>query len=278
MQKSKRTETAYHTVSLLEKGYYMIENQLFDFSEEQKKSEKGSLCILEKEFEPIIAKAKENQQQFETKYSLLNETTLEAAHRWAGKKMLVLNFASAKNPGGGFLTGASAQEESLARSSGLYPCLCKFKSMYDAHRANLPLYYNDDMIYSPAVPVLKNDEGELLTPYYTASFITSAAANKGALADQKKALSTEIERVMRQRMYKVLSVAAAFGYNNLILGAWGCGVFRNNPEDIALWWAETLQLDEFKQKFEHVHFAVLDTSKDKHIIRPFEQYFNQNQI
>jgi uncharacterized protein (TIGR02452 family) len=274
MQKSKRADTARHTVEILEKGYYIIDNQLFELTELINTSVKNSLCILENEFEPIINKSKVNENNFKTQYTVNNETTLQAAERWAAEKTLVLNFASAKNPGGGFLTGASAQEESLARSSALYPCLCKFKSMYDSHKAKISLYYNDDMIYSPQVPVFKNDEGDLLKPYYSVSFITCAAVNQGALLDQKKSLSIEIERVMRERIFKVLSLAAAFGYTHLVLGAWGCGVFRNEPDEVARWFFEILKTADFKNKFEKIHFAVLDSSKNLHIIAPFERYFS----
>jgi len=70
-----------------------------------------------------------------------------------------LNFASAKNPGGGFLGGGSAQEESLARSSGLFPCINQMQQMYETNRAYRSCLYTDHMIYSPRVPVFRDDEG-----------------------------------------------------------------------------------------------------------------------
>jgi uncharacterized protein (TIGR02452 family) len=94
----------------------------------------------------------------------VNGTSLASARTIAarGTTPLVLNFASAKNPGGGFLNGARAQEESLARSSALYPCLRK-SGMYDHHRASGDCLYTDWMIVSPEVPVYRDDEtGALL--------------------------------------------------------------------------------------------------------------------
>ncbi len=51
--------------------------------------------------------------------------SLEAAEVYAkqGKKVCVLNFASATNPGGGVVNGSSAQEECICRCTTLYPCL-----------------------------------------------------------------------------------------------------------------------------------------------------------
>ena len=76
----------------------------------------------------------------QTQIEVVNETTLVAARRLveAGRRTVALNFASAKHPGGGFLSGARAQEESLARSSGLYACLVD-NSMYEFHRARKAL-------------------------------------------------------------------------------------------------------------------------------------------
>ncbi|HBR75644.1 MAG TPA: TIGR02452 family protein, partial [Cyanobacteria bacterium UBA11159] len=70
----------------------------------------------------------DSQPQFsKTQFEVRNETTLMGGERIAltqkFKKIGVLNFASAKNPGGGFLRGTQAQEESLARSSALYKSL-----------------------------------------------------------------------------------------------------------------------------------------------------------
>ena len=88
--------------------------------------------------------------------------SLEAAEVYAkqGKKVCVLNFASATNPGGGVVNGSSAQEECLCRCTTLYPCLntdAMWSDFYKPHRkANNPLY-NNDCIYTPAVCVFKSD-------------------------------------------------------------------------------------------------------------------------
>ena len=88
-----------------------------------------------------------------------NESVLSVGRRMSATgPVAALNFASATAPGGGFLTGARAQEESIARSSGLFHCL-DGRQMYARHRAVLDAMYSDYVIYSPAVPVFRDDSG-----------------------------------------------------------------------------------------------------------------------
>src|SRR5262245_22359020 len=117
----------------------------------------------------------------QTRIEVTDESTLAAARRLdkasPGCDPCCLNFASAKHPGGGFLGGARAQEESLARSSGLYRCIARQREMYDFNRSYGSCLYSDYMLYSPKVPVFRDDDGELLEEPYLASFITSPAVN-----------------------------------------------------------------------------------------------------
>ena len=79
---------------------------------------------------------------------------------------------------------------------------------------------------------------------------------------------------MAARISKLLSVAAQRDYRHLVLGAWGCGVFRNDPTEVASLFDEALlQDDRFRDRFQTVVFAVLDETDDEHIIRPFRDHF-----
>ena len=131
-----------------------------------------------------------------------NETTLQGAERLAVSgefaRIGVLNFASAKNPGGGFRTGAQAQEESLARSSGLYLSLLKAFSHYSYHRTHRSGLYSDRMIYSPRCPVFRRDDGELLERVYRVDFITSPAPNAGAIHRNAPEQVAKIEGVLER--------------------------------------------------------------------------------
>jgi uncharacterized protein (TIGR02452 family) len=181
------------------------------------------------------------------------ESTLMAARR-LGDGAASLVFASARNPGGGFLGGAKAQEESLARSSALYPCLLTAPDFYSFHRAEEDLSYSDRVIYSPGVPVFRNDKGELLDRPYRTAFLTAAAPNLGAIARNQPDRAADVPAVLRRRATRVLRIAARHGHSSLVLGAWGCGVFRNDPEVVAAAFAEALRLVNC---FDHVVFAIL---------------------
>ena len=164
------------------------------------------------------------------------ETTLAATRRLVERenaiRPLVLNFASAKNPGGGFLGGSRAQEESLARSSALYLSLQVGQEYYEQNRRCRSTLYTDHAIVSPDVPVFRDDDGALLDRPYAASFFTMPAVNVGVLGSGS-ADHARVEPVMVRPRGKAAGAAAAEGFEELVLGAWGCGVFRNDPRLIA---------------------------------------------
>jgi uncharacterized protein (TIGR02452 family) len=209
---------------------------------------------------------------FDTHIEVTNETTLSAARRVVadGLNPVALNFASAKHPGGGFLGGARAQEESLCRSSGLYACIVN-DAMYRAHAPTRGGFYTNYAIYSPGVPVFRDDDGDLLAEPYRCAFVTSPAVNAGTyLKDGGK--QQDVTREMRDRIDKVLTIMAGHGHNAAVLGAWGCGVFRNYPEVIADLFREAL-MTRFAGAFRRVVFAVLDWSEERRFIGPFERRF-----
>lgn len=204
-----------------------------------------------------------------TIYEVVNDTTLAAARKLAadGFRPVALNFASARHPGGGFLGGARAQEESLCRASGLYACI-NGNAMYRHHAPMPGGWYTNYAIYSPDVPVVKDDDGELLDEPYPCAFVTSPAVNVGALRGE----SGDVRDEMEDRVEKVLAVMAARGHDAAVLGAWGCGVFKNDPEVIADLFAGALR-GKFAGAFAKVVFAVLDSSEDEHFIGPFKRRF-----
>jgi len=175
----------------------------------------------------------------------------------------VLNFASARNPGGGFTTGAKAQEECIARSSALYPCLSKhFDAFFVPSRRAKAGAYTHNIIYSPRVPVIRSDSGSLLAVPYTADFATAAAPNLGCIHRDLgrvpiKQAYRVAEGLLRERIYRVLDTFLRHGAKDLVLGAWGCGVFGNDPDTVAALFEEELR-GRFCGCFRHVVFAVLD--------------------
>ncbi|MEO2260868.1 TIGR02452 family protein [Paenibacillus amylolyticus] len=203
------------------------------------------------------------------------ETTLGAASRLTiaeGREDVVcLNFASAKNPGGGFLGGSQAQEESLARATGLYPCIAQMDEMYEYNRKQRSALYSDYMIYSPRVPVIRDDEDRLLDKFYVSSFITAPAVNAGVVKERGEADDLQIESVMKERIRYILDVAVANGHSTIVLGAYGCGVFRNEPAVVAKYFHDVLVGEAYKDSFERIVFAVYDRSAGQRTLKAFQR-------
>lgn len=169
----------------------------------------------------------------------------------------VLNFASARNPGGGYVRGAKAQEEALCRASALYETLLGAPEYYEVHRAERSTFYTDRVIHSPGVPVFRDDRGGLLETPFRVGFLTSPAPNAGTIRRQEPERVAEIPGALVRRAELVLEVAALHGYRRLVLGAWGCGVFRNDPAEVAEAFRGLLA-GRFAGVFEQVVFGVLD--------------------
>ena len=210
---------------------------------------------------------------FTTTLRVENETTLSAVIALKNRRLdsAALNMASAESPGGGFLSGARAQEEYLCRSSTLYACL-KDNPMYAFHRNAKDDFYTDYVIYSPNVPVFRTDDSGCLEEPYLTSFITSPAVNATGVKNFAPARVGEIEPIMAKRIRKVLGVAAAHGTTCLVLGAWGCGAFGNDGRLIARLFREAIESD-FRGVFQEIVFAITDWSNDKKFIGPFEKAF-----
>ena len=185
--------------------------------------------------------------------------------------VLCLNFASARNPGGGFLGGSQAQEEALCRASGLYPCLLTKPEYYEVNRANPSALYTDHLIYSPRVPVFRDDADQLIAEPYAVSMITAPAPNAGAIRLNDPDAASDIGETMRRRIDAVLAVAVDRGHHHLVLGAWGCGVFGNDPGEVAGLFREALTTPPFAGAFSRVLFAVLDFSAELHTFVPFHR-------
>ncbi|WP_066369652.1 TIGR02452 family protein [Herbidospora mongoliensis] len=201
---------------------------------------------------------------------VVNQTTLEATRELAADDLACLVFASAKNAGGGFLNGAQAQEESVARGSALYACLTAARAFYEFHREQGDLRYSDRVIYSPGVPVFRDDRGDFLKEPYRVAFLTSAAPNARAMGQTQRSSLGEVPELLKARAARVLDVAAAHGHRRLVLGAWGCGVFGNDPEVVAAAFATALK---GPQPFDLVRFAVLDRTRGNPVHSAFARVF-----
>jgi uncharacterized protein (TIGR02452 family) len=210
-----------------------------------------------------------------TRITVDNMTTLAAVAMVAaeGYAPAALNFASAKNPGGGFLGGARAQEESLARASGLYACI-HGNPMYQYHRSRHDCMYSHYAIYSPGVPVIRDDDGRLLEEPVYAAFITAPAVNAGVVLQRNPSRRREIRSTMAARIARVLAIAALKGHDAMVLGAWGCGVFRNDPEEIAELFRDALT-GPYRGVFTRIVFAIINRSPDQSPLGVFQRVFQE---
>src|SRR5262245_26768185 len=186
MKQSTRIQVAKETLQALQRGFYVNPSgKKTDISAKQRNAVDSTRLFRPGELDDLLQTLR-SANNYDTVYEVTNETSLDAARRLTKAKLesaevACLNFASAKNPGGGFLGGALAQEECIARASGLYPCLLKAKEYYEYHRNQKTCLYSDHMIYSPAVPVIKDEDGNLLDEPVLVSFITSPAVNAGVI-------------------------------------------------------------------------------------------------
>jgi uncharacterized protein (TIGR02452 family) len=179
----------------------------------------------------------------------------------------VLSFASATKPGGGFLSGAQAQEESIARASTLYTSIITptANQFYQLHkRDRRGGFYSHAMVFSPSVIVLRDDAGGWVPPHQI-EVVTSAAVNAGVVRERAEENSSRdvgarIEGVMRERMARILFLFELQGLRNIVLGSFGTGVFRNDVSMIADIWYDLLAEEgaRFMHSFDRVVFGIID--------------------
>jgi uncharacterized protein (TIGR02452 family) len=208
----------------------------------------------------------ENRFDTDAKIVVSKSTSFGAARKYNGE-IAVLNFASATNPGGGVTHGSFAQEECLCRCSTLYNNLILKEAadkFYLPHRSGLSPLHNDDIIYTPGVVVFKSDDYKDYGTTKNVNIITCAAPNlrevpKNEFNSENTTVPATISdddllELHKQRGRKILSVAAANKNDFIVLGAFGCGAFRNDPKIVAEAYKQILP--EFKNAFKVIEFAV----------------------
>lgn len=267
MSREKYARIAEETLNAVEAGKYKTVSgraipikALVDYS--------VSRTLLYRPGEPddLDDKVKE-KLNYSPKISVTNESTLVAGKRLQDKNPCVLNFASAKNPGGGFIRGSVAQEETIARASALYESLQMCPEFYRANKFSIKKdssFYLDYAIYSPNVPVFRDDSCMWLDDPYLMSVVTSPAPMRPNIERAVKAgelkmsiaqMEAKIEQTFESRLAQVLKVMADNGHRTIVLGAWGCGVFGNDLEMVTSIFKRGLK---FNPWFDEVVFAIYD--------------------
>lgn len=271
-------------------------SEKFDWREHNKKVTQETLKVIEQgfyekdgrkinliggNFDVAIVISHEQAAEFEENFSKNSaETRPEISvvkgdtFSMAAEGYLLMNFASAKSPGGGFLSGAYAQEETLCRQSTLYKSLSSnaAKEMYEYNLTHNKHCYSDYMIISPNVCVFRDVKYKFLNEPALTSVITVPAPNRRGAA--KNVSQKNLDRIMKSRLRKMFAAAVHCGYKNLVLGAWGCGAFGHNPDTVAKYFYEVLCEENFGSSFEKIIFAIYDKGEGKNF-NAFAEVFKQ---
>ena len=189
-----------------------------------------------------------------------------------GYNPAVLNMASRRNPGGGVMTGAGAQEETLFRRTNLFRSLYQFTEYFINHvwyakyitpvrtGERYPLERNFGGIYTPGALLFREDEHhgyKLMDSPQRLSFISVAGINRPDLKDATHLADNMIEGT-KNKMRTILRIGLRHGHDSLVLGPLGCGAFCNPPSHIAQLFHEVFEEAEFKNKYRLISFAILD--------------------
>lgn len=162
------------------------------------------------------------------------DVAVEAAR--AGRRPLVLVHASGVTPGGGWRVGASGQEERLVSATGgrlARALACGWTNTRDQDELTLAL--------------------DLDLHGYPVDFVAMAAP------DLRAAPGLDVGVDVRAAVDLLFAVALAHGFRDLILGAWGCGVYRNDPAVVATAFRDALR-GMPSAALDVVVFAITDTT------------------
>lgn len=181
-------------------------------------------------------------------------------HNLGYGRICLLNFADAKKPGGGYLNGRNAQEECLCRQTLLYPTLME-SQMYKSYEIENDLYKSDFMTYSPNVYVIRDNSNSMLEIPFKVDIISAPAVD-----NRKKVNKANL--IMERRIRKIVKLAAFKKNKVLVLGAFGCGVFKNNPRDVSHCFKKVLIDEGLKDYFKLVVFPIY---KDEQCKKIFEK-------
>lgn len=199
-----------------------------------------------------------NKKYDRTKIELVDSDTVSAIFNarerfLLSKKIAALNFASFKNPGGMFINGSSAQEEMLCHESNLYNILCDGYIVENFYKPNMKKLnngmYTNSSVLTPDVLFLRNEE------YVFCDVITCAAPNASTAKRYHLVSDDQINQSLHERTEAVLCTASVANTDVLILGAFGCGVFGNDPTTVASMFLEEIT-GTFNGVFDTVIFAV----------------------
>jgi len=198
-----------------------------------------------------------------------NQTTLTVAHarQKRGYRVAILNFTQPTSLGNGWMNGRNAQEASLVRSSGLMSCLRDVAWYGDASHQVNP-FYDDTVIVSPHVPFIRTHDGDLLEQPWMAHVVSAAPIHVHAVRKYMPMRIAEVPLAMMRRATRIIEAAANTKANVLVLGAWGCGRFGNDPDMVIAAFMAAFESPAMRN-FAIVDFAVPDVTSGSPLYHRF---------
>lgn len=265
---------ANETLQIIENGQYELNGKMIKLPE---CDYSDALVYSPDDGKRMLTEYDESKESidFETsdkcKIIITTEDSYQAASRY--DNAFVMNFANAHNPGGGFRLGATAQEEALCRCSTLYESINSKKAsdMYKYNNTHLSMVESDYMLLSK-VCVFRDNKCNLLEEPFMTGVITIPAPNRMGAA--MLASDKQIAETMLRRIRIMLLIARENGYKNLVLGAWGCGAFHNDPVKVASYFKTVLMDEGYCKFFDEVCFAIYG-KEDGYNIKAFRNCFGQ---
>lgn len=206
---------------------------------------------------------------------VIQDTTLHCAQQHGRGRVAVLNFANAYHPGGGVTSGSTAQEECLCRSSNLYCALTApdiLERYYRYNKDHIDAIGTDTVVYTPGVWVFKTDDAphETLERPFKVDVLTCAAPDLRYAPGGKREAAA---RAFYGRIANILEVANENDADTLILGAFGCGAFGNDPEQVAEAFRALLIDRGYRDRFAYVIFAIKANDAVNSNLRAFQRAF-----
>lgn len=266
----KRVKILRETMKAAEDGCYVVEEKEVKLPVSFEQIKEVKLYTPEK----VARLPKQNVSENEpVRITLRNQDTLEAAfelhqrRKETEKPVLILNFANPHRPGGGIRSKPGTQEEHLCVKTTVL-CSLETEEAWPFYQTNLDCgtqAQTDTILISPNTMVIRNPDLSLREDPFPIAVMTVSAPIASRMEQEEL---PNLENILRGRIRGMLRAAAAEGYTRLVLGAWGCGNFGNDPELVA-----RLFHDNLAGNFEEVTMAVFDNSEDQYRYSCFAKYF-----
>ena len=271
----KRVKILRETMKAAEDGCYFVEEREVKLPVSFEKIKAVKLYTPEQ----VVQLLEQDMSGSEpSRIMLRNQDTLDAVfelhqrRKETEKPVLILNFANPHRPGGGIRSKPGTQEEHLCVKTTVL-CSLETEKAWPFYQANLDCgtqAQTDTVLFSPNTMVIRNPDLSLQEEPFPVAVMTVSAPIASRMEESEL---PNLANILNRRIRGMLRAAAAEGYTRLVLGAWGCGNFGNDPELVARLFHENLT-----GNFEEVTMAVFDNSEDQYRYSCFAKYFESMDV